>query len=154
MGTLRSWAADDALIGSIEKVVLRKGVTKGESWFHPRSCVVPTKDGPMQFMTLQSIRGSDYFGPVHWTTSMDLGKTWSDFQPAPPLGWEKLPDGGHEGVCDVTPEYHPEDRQRAGSGAQCVLQDDSLSQGPAAALADLCRVEGRCLGTAQEARME
>ena len=38
-------------------------------------------------MTLQEIKGSDYFGPVHWTTSKDLGKTWSPFQPAPPLGW-------------------------------------------------------------------
>ena len=57
-------------------------------------------------MTLQSIGGSDYFGPVQWTTTRDLGKTWSEFQAAPPLGWEKLPDGSNEAVCDVTPEWH------------------------------------------------
>lgn len=57
-------------------------------------------------MTLQEIKGSDFFGPVHWTTSDDLGKTWSPFEPAPPLGWVPLESGGHEGVCDVTPEFH------------------------------------------------
>lgn len=57
------------------------------------------------FITLQHIKGSDYFGPVHWMTSDDLGRTWTTPQPVPALGWEKMEDG-HEGVCDVTPEYH------------------------------------------------
>lgn len=56
-------------------------------------------------MTLQHIKGSDYFGPVHWMTSDDLGRSWTEPVPAPPLGWEKV-ENGHEGVCDVTPEYH------------------------------------------------
>ncbi|MEP6670087.1 MAG: sialidase family protein [Chthoniobacter sp.] len=95
-------AAEGPLIESIEKVVLPKPEVKGGTWFHPRACMA----GKKVFMTLQPIMGSDYFGPVHWTTSEDLGQTWSEFQPAPPLGWE--PQGeGNEGVCDVTPEYHP-----------------------------------------------
>ncbi len=91
------------LIESIEKVVLPAPPVKGGTWFHPRACMV----GKKAFMTLQEIKGSDFFGPVHWTTSDDLGKTWSPFTPAPPLGWVQLDTGGHEGVCDVTPEYHP-----------------------------------------------
>ena len=69
--------------------------------------MVPGANGATAFMTLQTIGGSDYFGPVHWTTSNDLGKTWSEFQPAPPLGWVKQDTGWNEAVCDVTPEYHP-----------------------------------------------
>ena len=99
----RAITAEAALIESIEKVVLAAPPVKGGTWFHPRACVA----GKKVFMTLQTIQGSDYFGPVHWTTSEDLGKTWSEFQPAPPLGWVPLPEGGNEGVCDVTPEFHP-----------------------------------------------
>lgn len=90
------------LIASIEKNVLPTPPVQGGTWFHPRACMV----GQTAFMTLQEIKGSDFFGPVHWTTSDDLGKTWSKFLPAPPLGWVPLDRGGHEGVCDVTPEYH------------------------------------------------
>ncbi len=99
-------AADAALISSIEKVVLKTYGAPGDTWFHPRCCVVPGQDGPVVFMTLQNIRGSDYFGPVHWTMSRDLGKTWDDYQPAPPLGREKTDTAWMEGVCDVTPEFH------------------------------------------------
>lgn len=96
-------AADAPLIESIEKVVLPAPAVKGGTWFHPRACMV----GKRAFMTLQPIQGSDYFGPVHWTTSDDFGKTWSEFKPAPPLGWVPLADGNNEAVCDVTPEFHP-----------------------------------------------
>ena len=94
-------AAEGPLITSIEKVVLPAPEVKGGTWFHPRACMV----GKKAFMTLQPITGSDYFGPVHWTTSDDLGKTWSEFQPAPPLGW-KAEGEGNEAVCDVTPSFH------------------------------------------------
>lgn len=100
---LSTFAADAPLIESIEKVVLPAPPVEKGTWFHPRACMV----GKKAFMTLQEIKGSDYFGPVHWITSDDLGKTWSDFKPAPPLGWVPLADGSHEGVCDVTPEFHP-----------------------------------------------
>ena len=98
------FAAEDPLIESIEKVVLKPPALPKGTWFHPRACMVGTK----AFMTTQPIMGSDHFGHVHWTTSDDLGQTWSDFTPAPPLGWEKLPDGMNEAVCDITPEFHPQ----------------------------------------------
>ena len=98
------FAAEDPLIESIEKVVLKTPALPKGTWFHPRACMV----GKKAFMTTQPIVGSDHFGHVHWTTSDDLGQTWSDFTPAPPLGWEKLPDGLNEAVCDITPEFHPQ----------------------------------------------
>ena len=96
------------LIASIEKVVLRRGRNgSGPTWFHPKVCMVPDASGAMALMTLQTISGSDYFGPVHWMTSRDLGRTWSEPQPVPALGRVKQPDGAEEGVCDVVPEWHP-----------------------------------------------
>ncbi len=99
-----------SLITSIEKVTLRRGRDgSGPTWFHPRACMVPGPGGATAFMTLQTIAGSDYFGPVHWMTSRDLGKTWTDPQPVPPLGRVKQGAGPtEEGVCDVVPEWHPQ----------------------------------------------
>ena len=97
-----------SLIASIEKITLRRGRDgSGPTWFHPRCCVVPGAGGSLVFMTLQTISGSDYFGPVQWMTTRDLGRTWTEPQPAPPLGRVKLADGRtEEGVCDVVPEWH------------------------------------------------
>lgn len=109
--TLPGHAAEPAsLITFIEKVTLRRGRDgSGPTWFHPRACMVPGAGGATAFMTLQTIAGSDYFGPVHWMTSRDLGKTWSDPQPVPALGRVKQGAGPtEEGVCDVTPEWHPQ----------------------------------------------
>jgi hypothetical protein len=107
---LPALAAEHAgLIASIEKVTLRRGRDgTGPTWFHPRACLVPGVGGPTVFMTLQTITGSDYFGPVHWMTSRDLGKTWTEPRPVPPLGRvQQGDDPTEEGVCDVVPEWHP-----------------------------------------------
>ena len=100
-------AADDALVAGIERSVLWNGRKSGPTWFHPRPCMIPGKDGPMVFMTMQGISGSDYFHPVNWTMSKDLGKTWSRPEPIPGLGRVPGPDGLENGVCDVVPQYHP-----------------------------------------------
>lgn len=101
-------AEDGDLIAGVEKVTLRRGRDgSGPTWFHPRACMIPGDSAPTAFMTLQTIAGSDYFGPVHWMTSTDLGRTWSEPAPVPPLGRVKLPDGSEEGICDVVPEWHP-----------------------------------------------
>jgi hypothetical protein len=102
-------AVADPLIASIEKVTLRRGRDgSGPTWFHPRATMIPAAGGgkPTAFMTLQTIAGSDYFGPVHWTTSTDLGHTWSDPAPVPALGRVPAADGWQAGVCDVVPEWH------------------------------------------------
>jgi len=94
------------LIRSITReIVLRGRDGGGPTWFHPRACMVPTNEGPMAFMTLQEIAGSDYFGPVHGMMSRDLGRTWTKPEPVPPLGRVPQP-GREEGVCDVVPEWH------------------------------------------------
>ncbi|HRX53822.1 MAG TPA: hypothetical protein P5016_04900 [Verrucomicrobiales bacterium] len=104
-------AEESGLVASIKKEVLwRNRDGTGTTWFHPRACLVDGEGGkPFVLMTLQSIRGSDFFGPVHWTRSHDLGKTWSDPVPVPSLG--RVPMPGHEGlekgVCDVVPQFHP-----------------------------------------------
>ncbi|MBL9176773.1 MAG: hypothetical protein JNM65_01845 [Verrucomicrobiaceae bacterium] len=105
---LASAQSTGGLIASIEKITLKRGRDgSGPTWFHPRPCMIPSKDGPVVFMTMQEIRGSDYFLPVHWMESHDLGKTWTEPQPVPPLGRVATTDGrGDEGVCDVVPQWH------------------------------------------------
>ncbi|WP_414664378.1 sialidase family protein [Horticoccus sp. 23ND18S-11] len=98
------------LVAAIEKTTLRGGPDEAAAWFHPRACCLPGRDGPVVFMTLQDIRGSDFFGPVHWMESRDLGRTWTEPLPVPALGRIVLAPGSVEGVCDVVPEYHPPTR--------------------------------------------
>jgi hypothetical protein len=95
------------LVQNIQQVTLREGRKKSPTWFIPRGCMVPSVQGPVAFMTLQTIAGSDHYGPVQWMQSRDLGKTWTEPQPVPGLGRHKLENGIEQGVCDVVPEYHP-----------------------------------------------
>ena len=110
--SLTALGAETGLIASIEKQVVRQNRDgKATTWFHPRACRVPGKRPAAShaFMTVQSIGDSDYFGPVHWSESSDLGKTWAKFRPIPSLG--RVPVAKHPGlmagVCDVVPQYHP-----------------------------------------------
>jgi len=93
-------------VQAIERSVLWNGRGGGTTWFHPRACMVPSGRGPIAFMTLQSITGSDVFGPVHFSTSRDLGRTWTDPQQIAALGRHPARNDLTEGVCDVVPEYH------------------------------------------------
>jgi hypothetical protein len=105
-------AESQSLIGSISKETLfRNRDGSGVTWFHPRGCMVPGANGGATFlMNLQEIGGSDYFGPVHCCESNDRGKTWT--KPAPIPALDRDPVKGHPGlqagVCDVTPQYHPQ----------------------------------------------
>lgn len=99
-------------IESISKVTLQRNRDgSGTTWFHPRACAIPTAgENPVVLMTMQAIGGSDYFGPVHWSESKDLGQTWSPPEEIAALGRD--PVDGHPGleagVCDVVPEFHPQ----------------------------------------------
>jgi hypothetical protein len=86
--------------------------------------MLPGESGSQALMTLQTISGSDYFGPVHWMSSGDLGRTWSQPLPVPSLGRVKQPDGSEEGVCDVVPEWH------AASGTVLALGHNVFYSGP------------------------
>ncbi|MCA9214218.1 MAG: sulfatase-like hydrolase/transferase, partial [Planctomycetales bacterium] len=104
---------DDSLITAITKQTLWKNRDgKSRTWFHPRVCMMPGDEGqPVALMNLQEIGGSDYFGTVHWSMSNDLGRTWSDPSPIQALGRDPVAgrdDGLKAGVCDVTPQYHPQ----------------------------------------------
>ncbi|MGY8771193.1 MAG: sialidase family protein [Pirellulales bacterium] len=111
---LASESSDDKqLIESITTEVVRSNRDgKGTTWFHPRACITPGAKGEpdVALMTLQSIGGSDYFGPVHFSESHDIGKSWSQPTEIPALAWHDMPEnqGLKAGVCDVVPEYHPQ----------------------------------------------
>jgi hypothetical protein len=57
-------------------------------------------------MTMQTIKGHDYFGPVQVTYSGDKGDSWQQPQAIPALGWYELEHNMNEVVCDVVPDYH------------------------------------------------
>jgi len=100
-------SAHSSGVKHIERAILFNGRAGGTTWFHPRACMIPTDTGPLAFMTLQSITGSDVFGHVHFSTSADLGKSWATPQKIAALGRHPARNELTEGVCDVVPEYHP-----------------------------------------------
>ena len=100
-------SAHSSGVKHIERAILFNGRAGGTTWFHPRACMIPTNTGPLAFMTLQSITGSDVFGHVHFSTSADLGKSWTTPQKIAALGRHPARNELTEGVCDVVPEYHP-----------------------------------------------
>lgn len=97
------------LIHSIEQVTWSKGRASGTTWFLPRLCVLPSRNGAHKFMTLQWITGSDYYGPVHWQEVRGDGLAWSQWsapQPVPEFDRRPYRDDIEEAVSDVLPEYH------------------------------------------------
>ena len=72
------------------------------TWFHPKCCKL--SNGSL-LMVLQSISGSDFYGPVCESISHD-GRTWSDPVEIPGLGLRELDEGISEGICDVVPCHH------------------------------------------------
>ncbi len=82
-------------------------------------------------MNLQPIGGSDYFGPVHWMETEDLGKTWTSPQKIPALNRDPVP--GHDklqaGVCDVVPQYHPKTGKVISMGHVVFYDGPKFSRG-------------------------
>ncbi len=127
-------AAEKGLIQSITKDVVRRNRDgAGTTWFHPRACMVPGKNGgpPVSLMTLQSIGGSDYFGPVHFSESSDVGKTWTKPTAIPALGWHPMAEhaGLKAGVCDVVPQYHPQTKTVLAMGHVVFYRGAKFSRG-------------------------
>jgi hypothetical protein len=88
----------------------------------------PQTDGLKCLMTFQTIRGSDVFGPVHWSISSDQGYTWSRAVPIPAFGRRELADGLQEGVCDVVPEYHPHTDTILAIGHNVYCRNEALTK--------------------------
>jgi len=80
-------------------------------------------------MAVQTISGSDVFGPVHLSESSDLGKTWSEPGPIFGLGRKELPDGVQEGVCDTVPQHHPQTDSVIFMGWNVYYRDEKLTRG-------------------------
>ena len=116
------------LIEKIESSVIWNGRAGGTTWFHPRACTVPGKPDGMVLMTCQSVTGSDVFGQVHWSVSLDYGATWSTPEPILSLARRKLPGGLEEGVCDVVPEYHPHTDTVLAAGHNVYYKDNVLTR--------------------------
>lgn len=124
----RAQNATDGLVPGIEPTVVFNGRRTRTTWFHPRACMLPTSDGAQALMTLQTIGGSDYFGPVHFTVSRDEGHSWTEPEPIPGMGRQKL-DAAHEvGVCDVVPEYHKATRTVLAVGHNVYYKDGRLAR--------------------------
>ncbi len=122
-----------SLIGKISHETLWSNLDgRGTSWFHPRACMVPHADGQLRpVMTLQAINGSDFFGPVHWTTAAADGTHWS--APQPITAFDQRPVPGHAGlragVCDVVPEYHPPTNTVLAVGHVVFYRGERFSRG-------------------------
>ena len=74
------------------------------TWFHPRICRLAS--GQL-LMTVQTISGSDVYGPVHWSVSGDGGRNWTKPEPIAGMGRRNVSGGLEEGYCDTAPEFHP-----------------------------------------------
>lgn len=81
------------------------GQLGGDSFFHPKATLLP---GNILAMSLQAIRGSDYFGSIQITCSSDNGNCWEKPQEIPTLNRRMIGKGLAEAVCDVVPDYHPQ----------------------------------------------
>ena len=90
--------------------------------------MLPGNPDPVALMTCQTISGSDVFSQVHWSVSRDNGKTWTEPQPIPSLGRQRLPDGIEEGACDVVPDYHLQTNTILAIGHNVYYKNDVLTK--------------------------
>ena len=78
-------------------------ILNSSNFFHPRATIFENKI----LMTMQTIGGSDYFGPLLYSVSENKGESWTTPEPVPGLGRVLMSNGIEEGVCDVVSNYHP-----------------------------------------------
>lgn len=125
-----SWARAEGpdLIASVTREVPIPGRPGTPAWFHPRACLVPGSQGNEVLATLQTISGSDVFGPVSWMSSRDLGRSWTTPAAIPGLGRSPFTDGLEVGVCDVVPEFHPATRTVLAIGHDVFYRNNVLAR--------------------------
>jgi hypothetical protein len=90
----------------INSSVIFKDSGISKTYFHPKATVFKDNKTSALMMTLQTISGSDYFGPVEASYSFDNGASWNAPELIPSLGYNPVEDGVVEGVCDIVPDYH------------------------------------------------
>lgn len=117
------------LVDEIHSETIFAGRNAGQTWFHPRACRVPGGSGHDKvLMTLQSIGGSDVFGPVHWTETDELGTRWTIPKAIAGFGRTRIDDGYDEGVCDVVPEFHGPTGTIVAIGHNVFYKDNALAR--------------------------
>lgn len=78
------------------------GSNEDPNYFHP----AVSRWNDRLIMTMQTIFGSDHYGPVMWSQSTDEGKSWSHPQAISSFRQVELGNGLIEGYADVRPEFH------------------------------------------------
>lgn len=104
------------IVENIERVKLHDGRNGGPTWFIPRVAMIPERNVAKALMVLQTISGSDYYGPVHWRESTDNGQTWSEPRPIPGFGRRPFNGDIEEAVSDVVPQYHAKTKRMIALG--------------------------------------
>ena len=98
-------AAAHALDYEIQLDVILPACEGKESWFQPRPVAIPGagQDGqPAVVMTIQKALGSDFFTGLSVLRTNDLGRTWTEPEARPELGWRDAENAMTVGVCDFT----------------------------------------------------
>jgi hypothetical protein len=119
---------------SLELRTLYEELNDRYCWFHTRMTSIPGEgDGgnPLHLMTLQKafLSASDYFGGLHMMTSKDGGKNWTPPEEIPELKWRQ--EGERvDGVCDVTPGWHPQLRRVIAIGHTVHYVHGKLMESP------------------------
>lgn len=102
--------AEDAADFSVQLDVVKQELHPDYCWFHPRVAAVPGagKDGgPLVVLTIQKhLVADDHYSGLHYMTTADLGKNWTEPKLPPELDWQKGENGETIAVCDVTPGWH------------------------------------------------
>ncbi len=112
------------IVESIERARLHDGRNGSPTWFIPRVCLIPDGTGATTLMVLQTISGSDYYGPVHWRESKDNGKSWGEARPISGFGRRPFTHDIEEAVSDVVPQYHAKTKQTIALGEIIYYRDD------------------------------
>ncbi len=91
--------------------------------------MISEKTGAKALIVLQSISGSDYYGPVHWRESIDNGdnrQTWSEPRPIPGFGRRPFTGDIEEAVSDVVPQYHAKTKRMIALGEIIYYRDADI----------------------------
>jgi hypothetical protein len=102
------------------KIKILNNALHGKHYFHPKPALLP---GNIIAMTLQTINGNDYYGPIQITYSKDNGNVWGKPQEIPTLHKKTITKGLIEAVCDIVPEYHSQHDKLLAIGHNAYYSD-------------------------------
>ena len=92
------------------------------AWSQTRAVSLPSGQAgsaPTVLLTTQKhLSVSDHYSGLFTLSTSDLGRTWSQAEERPELGWTRDDDGVHVAVCDVTPGWHAPTGKVLAIGAQ------------------------------------